>query len=215
MPSKREEIPTDHNESVILEQPPPKIGRRIPPKIEQRIRCPICQHPFKTVELVDLHIDTCTGPHSPLPSSQSYNLRHSKSLLPSSSSISLSTPLPKLNYVMYNESKLRSLLANHGLPTHGNKFLLAARHKEFVNLYNANIDRRNPLSRNEILEQMGKWDVMQQGLMGLKRKDRVDSVEWGKKFEESFADLTKRARESVAKKQKVTEENKELANPGE
>ena len=156
---------------------------------------------------MDLHIDTCTGPQ-PTPSQQSYNLRPPKPVAaaPSSSNTVTATPLPKLNYAMYNETKLRAILAEHGLSTTGNKSLLSARHKEFVNLHNANIDRRNPQSRPEILKQLEKWDITQQSLQ-LKRKQELDGVEWGRKFEESYADLTKLARESAAKRRKVVEDN--------
>ena len=116
---------------VILELPPPVI--------KSGIHCPICQSPFKTVEQVDSHIDTCTGPQA-TSSQQSYNLRPPKPVAsaPSLSNTVAATPLPKLNYAMYNETKLRAILAEQGLSTTGNKSLLSARHKEFVNLHNAN-----------------------------------------------------------------------------
>src|SRR5436190_1724528 len=84
--------------------------------------CPACQRPFRTVEQVDLHIDTCTVPQS---SQLPYNLRPPKTVAaPSSSNSVLAPPLPKLNYAMYNETKLRAILAEHGLSTAGNKSLL-------------------------------------------------------------------------------------------
>jgi E3 ubiquitin-protein ligase RAD18 len=115
--------------------------------------------------------------------------------------IPVGTPLPKLNYAMYNESKLRSMLAEQGLSTIGNKALLSARHKEFVNLHNANIDRRYPLSRQEILKQLEIWDAT---VSRQEKRKELDGVEWGRKFGNSFADLTKLARESM-KRRKIGE----------
>ena len=184
----------------------PVISEPAPLVVTPGIHCPICQRPFRTAEQVDLHIDTCTVPQS---SQLPYNLRPPKTVAaPSSSNSVLAPPLPKVNYAMYNETKLRAILAEHGLSTAGNKSLLSARHKEFVNLHNANIDRRNPQSREEILKQLEKWDAIQQSLQ-LKRKQELDGVAWGRKFEESYADLTKLARESVTKRRKVVDDTKE------
>jgi E3 ubiquitin-protein ligase RAD18 len=197
--SKQDDDRIEEDELVILE-PPPLV-------IKSGIHCPICQRPFKTVEQVDSHIDTCTGPQ-PTSSQQTYNLRPPKLVVaaPSPSNRIATTPLPKLNYAMYNETKLRAILAEQGLSTIGNKSILSARHKEFVNLHNANLDRRNPQSRHEILKQLENWDITQQSLP-LKRKQELDGLEWGRKFEESYADLTKTARESVAKRRKVVGED--------
>ena len=172
------------------------------------IQCPICQRPFKTVEQVDLHIDSCTGTLQ----SRSYSLPPSKPTDPTMSKVSTRStnlvsvnPLPKVNYAMYNEKQLRTLLSEHGLPTWGSKPLLSARHKEYINIYNANLDRLQPLSQPELLRQMERWDMVQQNVLrGEKRK--IDSEEWGKKFNENFAELARRARESV-KKKKVEDEN--------
>jgi E3 ubiquitin-protein ligase RAD18 len=107
---------------------------------------------------------------------------------------------------MYNDSKLRSLLSELGLSTYGNRSLLSARHKEFVNLHNSNIDRARPQSRAELLRQLERWDATQQTLSrGEKRKD-LDGKEWGIKCKDDFQELARRARES-AKRRKVEKDN--------
>ena len=172
---KREKDRVGNEEFVILESPPP-------PERNLGIQCPICRRSFKTAEQVDLHIDTCTDPLSSS-SSQSYNLRPPKPVISTPSSPSSSStsnhfpaikPLPKLNYSMYNETKSRAMLAEHGLSTTGNKSLLAARHRVFVNLHNVNIDRRYPQSRREILKQLENWDVT---LSRQEKRKELDSVE--------------------------------------
>jgi E3 ubiquitin-protein ligase RAD18 len=193
------------DEPKIIELPP-----RIPTP-ESEIRCPICQRPFKTVEQVDLHIDSCTGPQRKSP--PAYNFRPPKPasvpIRPPSSrarSIQPVNPLPKLNYALYNEAKLRTLLAEHGLSTYGNKTILAARHREYVNLYNANIDRRNPQSRQEILKQLEKWDLTQQTSARQDKRKELDTEEWERKCKDEFSELTRLARES-GKRRKLEGQN--------
>lgn len=115
-------------------------------------------------------------------------------------------PLPKLNYALYNEAKLRLLLTEHGLPTYGNKTLLSARHREYVNLYNANIDRTNPQSRQEILKQLEKWDLTQQTLARQDKRKELDNEEWERKCRDEFSELARLARES-GKRQRLEKQN--------
>jgi len=215
------------------------------PTPEPGIRCPICNKQFKTEQSVDLHIDTCTGP--PQSSSQTtYNLRPPKQPLhplPTSSNTSNSsqprssdsstktytnhltiskphtlTPLPKVNYALLNETRLRSLLQDLRLPTWGNKAILAARHKEYVNLYNANIDLPAPRPTRDIIAQLERWMAVQQQIqiqsrmaaasVAEKRKE-FDGGEWQRKNKNDFAALARQAKESTKRRKVVEEEKKE------
>lgn len=202
--------------------------RQARPVQKPGIFCPICQQPFKSAEQVDLHIDTCKGPQpnlEPVPP-PNYNLRPQRAAPiplapvptassavnrnpPSKSPRSL-TPLPKLNYAMYNDKTLRTILSDLGLPTYGNKALLSARHKEYVNLHNANIDRRHPLPQKELLRELNGWDITQAQIMNSSKgeKRRFDGEEWEERCKDEFAELARRARES-AKRKKVEREEKE------
>jgi len=111
---------------------------------------------------------------------------------------------------MYNEMKLRSLLAQHRLPTNGNKTLLVARHKEFVNQYNANIDRPRPLSLQELLHRMTQWEATQQNLLRGEKRKEVNGQEWERENRGDFAELTRLARES-AKRRKLADQNEDVA----
>jgi DNA repair protein Rad18 len=175
------------------------------------IQCPICSRPFKSEEQVDTHIDQCTGVPS---SSQSYNLRPQRSNIPAplnpAPNISNAFPknpgtgpLPKVNYAMCNDAKLRALCSDLGLPTDGNRSVLSARHKEFVNLNNANIDRQHPLPQRELLRQSAQWEATQQ-TVGRKEMKKLNGEEWGKQCKDNFAELAKKARET-AKKRNVEE----------
>jgi len=217
LPPTTNDAPITALETVVIPDTPPRIPS--PPKIQ----CPICNRPFKSVEQVDAHIDNCTGPQpQPHPRShpnQSYNLRPSKappqpptdhSSLPPSAQRRVLTPIPKVNYAMYNETKLRQLLSDLGLPTYGNKVLLSARHKEYVNLHNANIDRRDPQSQRELLRQLERWDATQQALMRGEKRKEVDGKEWAAKWGDDFADLARRARESTKRRKAEEAQNEKL-----
>jgi E3 ubiquitin-protein ligase RAD18 len=112
---------------------------------------------------------------------------------------------------MYNETKLRQLLAELGLPIHGNKALLSARHKEYVNLHNANIDRRYPQSQRELLKQLERWDATQQVLARGEKRKEVDGKEWAAKWGDDFADLARQARESAKRRKTESIQNGEKA----
>ena len=175
------------------------------------IQCPICQRPFTSVELVDLHIDSCTGVHGVFPtvSSQSYNLRPHRPVKPLSSpqrNFQLVKPLPKLNYAMSNEKQLRAKLSEHGLSTHGSKPVLIARHKEFVNVHNANIDRLHPQSQQDIVSHMQGWDTTQQTLHRTEKRKELDGEDWARRCKNDFDGLARQARESV-KRRRFTEHN--------
>jgi len=164
------------------------------PQKQDGIVCPICGNMFKTVEAVDLHIDNCKVPAS-------YNLRSPKGS--TSMPIKQLAPLPTVNYALYNEKQLRALLGKFGVLTSGNKSMLMARHKEYITLYNANIDRRRPQPMPVLLRQMDRWEAAQQAT--LQKKD-IDLNEWQKKRKHEYDELTKLARES-AKIRKIGEED--------
>jgi E3 ubiquitin-protein ligase RAD18 len=111
---------------------------------------------------------------------------------------------------MYNDKTLRSILNDLGLPTYGNRNLLSARHKEYVNLHNANIDRRQPLPQKDLLRELSRWDSTQAQIMSSSRgeKRRFDGGEWEERCKDEFAELARRARES-AKRKKIVREEKE------
>jgi len=105
---------------------------------------------------------------------------------------------------MYNEKQLRLKLSENGLSTIGSKAVLITRHKEYVNVYNANIDRLHPQSRQEILRHMERWDATQLNLGRVDKRKELDGEEWGKKCKAEFGALTRQARES-AKRRKLAE----------
>ena len=193
-----QEVASMDSNSNASAPPPPNPPD---PILDTTIRCPICFRPFRTLEQIDLHIDSCTGPAA---SSSPYNLRP---VQPPALQrpVHHMTSLPKVNYALHNEKQLRSMLGKLGLPTYGNKALLTARHKEYVTLHNANMDRQNPESRHELLKQMEKWEAVHQGLPKPEKR-KLDVNEWEKKRKNDFDELTKRALES-AKRRKLVDKD--------
>jgi E3 ubiquitin-protein ligase RAD18 len=204
LPLNPQPNPIPEVETPVLIPPQPTTNKSVS---NTEVQCPICFRPFKSPQQVDLHIDNCISA-----SARSHNLRPPKPnrvqvSAPSTSQLLTplpQTPLPKINYALYSEKQLRALLCEYGLPTSGNKSLLSARHKEYVSLYNSNLDRSQPLSQQELVRLIERWDSIQNNpFRGEKRK--IDTEEWGKKFSDDFAELARRARESAKRKKVETE----------
>jgi E3 ubiquitin-protein ligase RAD18 len=112
-----------------------------------------------------------------------------------------------MNYLISNEKQLHTILALHDL-THGNKPLLSARHKEYVILFNANLDRRDPVPKRELLQQMQVWELWLQGQggEGEKRKE-IDVGEWERRFAGEFSDLVRMVSESTKRRKMEEDKN--------
>ncbi|KAJ3291787.1 E3 ubiquitin-protein ligase rad18 [Borealophlyctis nickersoniae] len=61
---------------------------------------------------------------------------------------------------MYSESKLRKLLKDEGLPSHGDKATLVKRHTEWVQRYNANLDAAHPKSEEQVKRELMEWETI-------------------------------------------------------
>lgn len=81
---------------------------------------------------------------------------------------------------------------------------MSARHKEYVNLYNANLDCKNPMQQPELLRRLDSWERTQIRGDAEGKKREIDGEEWEKRYQVDFTDLTRVARES-AKRRKVEE----------
>ncbi|KZT11613.1 uncharacterized protein LAESUDRAFT_692654 [Laetiporus sulphureus 93-53] len=68
--------------------------------------------------------------------------------------------LPKEPYDIIKLSRLKELLQEHGLSTHDERNVLVSRHKQWVMLYNANIDckREERRSIGQLRQDMKRWE---------------------------------------------------------
>ena len=113
--------------------------------------------------------------------------------------------LPKLNYTILKDTALKKKLAELGIPNWGNKALLARRHGEWVNLWNANCDSSKPRTKRELLHELDCWEKSQGGLASnmvggvnggssVMKKD-FDGSAWAANHNEDFQRLIAKARQ--------------------
>jgi E3 ubiquitin-protein ligase RAD18 len=119
--------------------------------------------------------------------------------------------LPTLAYSMLNDTALRKKLQALGISSQGPKLLLQKRHTEWVNLWNANCDSRDPKPKRKLLEELDVWERTQgrqilQGMnaaagggqgTGVMAKD-FDGESWMRGNKNDFEELVRRAREKKA-----------------
>ncbi|KFY02644.1 hypothetical protein O988_02020 [Pseudogymnoascus sp. VKM F-3808] len=146
-----------HIEATYIEQPDGLNENGL-------VACPICSARMQEV-LVSGHIDTsCPGPDD-----------HSSSKPNTISSPSVATnfrlqrpsfeptPLPTLNYSLLNDTNLRRKLKDLGVSSTGPRPVLERRHREWLNLWNANCDSDKPCSKAELLRKLDIWERIQFG----------------------------------------------------
>lgn len=147
------------------------------------VQCPMCTHDF-TLSALNRHLDTpgaCKGPDGPPPSDKERGLAAmpagstksfggwfsrngtgppSKSSSSSPSSLDNATKLKRPQYQLLAEKALRRLCEDAGLSTSGGKATLEARHRHWVDRYNANLDSAPKYRKGlgTLRREMGEWD---------------------------------------------------------
>lgn len=140
-----------------------------PHAADDTVQCPICARSFTAADL-NTHLDMGCDPSSSSPSPAPDPFAHAKRLT-------------RPQYQLKSEKDLRKMLGvrlfltqSLGLPTQGPKDRLIERHRQWVNVYNANLDA-SPANR-ESLERLRRnllaWD-RNQDEVGVHAKDRVSS----------------------------------------
>lgn len=76
----------------------------------------------------------------------------------------LGEPLPRLAYDTLKLKRLRELLEEHNLSTAGDRPVLAARHAQWVNMYNANLDAAPGARKNQkqLRWELQQWDEVEE-----------------------------------------------------
>ncbi|GAB1733145.1 hypothetical protein NU195Hw_g5670t1 [Hortaea werneckii] len=105
--------------------------------------------------------------------------------------------LAELNYSLLKEIGMRKKLEELGIPAWGNKQLMVRRHVEWVNLWNANCDSRQPRTKRELLNELDTWERTQGGrapggqasfAANVMKKD-FDGAGWASKNKDEFSRL--------------------------
>ncbi|KAI8975623.1 hypothetical protein BDF20DRAFT_914515 [Mycotypha africana] len=109
------------------------------------VECPICLQQMRYVVL-DKHIDKCNGePPSGLVATSSK---------PTKKPVYLGKKPVKQVYAMLNDRQLTELLRSFNLPDHGDRSTKIWRHKEYISLYNANVDSSTPVSAQVLIQRL-------------------------------------------------------------
>ncbi|PSR90606.1 hypothetical protein BD289DRAFT_357377, partial [Coniella lustricola] len=191
----------DSPDVVIVEDSEPDDGL---------VACPICDWRMKP-ERVDRHLDTdCPGQQQRQPNNSDLRRNTSRSTgFVHPSAAAAPDRLPSMNYSILNETKLRRKLSDLGIPSWGSRLLLEKRHREWVMIWNANCDSKQPKTKRELLQELDTWERTQGGHastmslaanLGAQIKDKdFDGAGWSAKHNNSFTYLISQARRSQKK----------------
>ena len=185
------------------------------------VACPGCGKRMKE-EIVFTHLDQCASIGGGQETTPTTNGVYERQAPPPRSSIAYTPPdavltskardrLPTIAYSMLSDTALRKKLQALGISSQGPKSLLQKRHTEWVNLWNADCDSRNPKKKRDLLGELDVWERTQgrqilQGMnaaagggqgTGVMAKD-FDGESWIKGNKSDFEDLVRRAREKKA-----------------
>ncbi|KAG5953055.1 hypothetical protein E4U53_007097 [Claviceps sorghi] len=179
-------------------------GKSRPSYVDDFVPCPSCQKHMKAWQVFQ-HLEACPGPNAESGSSnsliglQQQQVRQRKFI----------ERLPALNYSILKEQALRKKLAELGISNQGPRILLEKRHKEWINLWNANCDASIPKKRSQLLQDLDVWEKTQGyrspaagpttlNVTMIKDKN-FDGARWAAKHDSSFKDLIASARKNITR----------------
>ncbi|QPH04595.1 hypothetical protein C2857_001730 [Epichloe festucae Fl1] len=183
-----------------------------PSNVDSFVPCPSCQKQMKAWQ-VFRHLEACPGPTAESGSSeftsgpgvmqqQQQQQQQQRRQRPRRAI----ERLPALNYSILKEQALRKKLAELGISNQGPRTLLEKRHKEWINLWNANSDSTDPKTRTQLLQDLGIWEKTQgyrasaAGQTALNvtiiKDKNFDGAAWAARHDSSFKDLIASARNS-------------------
>ncbi|KTW27314.1 DNA repair protein rad18 [Pneumocystis carinii B80] len=158
------------------------------------VKCPVC---YQSVDFdkIHMHLDVCLNQKSS---------SCIQTVISPKTEPHMYSRLPKLNYALLSESKLRSELKSLGLKISGDKAMLQRRHTEWINLWNANIDSKTPVSKRILLEKLDAWDQMQLKTTSMKN---ISDKNWMQTYKTDFDNLIENARQSKKRKTDTSPKN--------
>jgi E3 ubiquitin-protein ligase RAD18 len=119
----------------------------------------------------------------------------------------------ELHYSGMKDGQFSKKLKDLGIPAWGTKQLMISRHKEWVNIWNANCDSASPRTQRELLKDLDTWERTQGGRApmpnglstNVMRKD-FDGAAYSRNHQDEFSKLIEEARRkrqgTVAKEEK-------------
>lgn len=221
VPSTQEEMQDSDAGSLYSETSPqePHPASATTEPNDGLVGCPNCTRRMKE-SAINTHLDKCLSglPTTPTPPPASHtNNNHAPSPTRTGTIAYTTTKptssahpqrLPTINYSLLNETTLRRKLRDLGIPNIGNKETMRKRHLEWMNLWNANCDSLQPVSKQKLLKELDTWErnlgrderqrqtvASSGGGSGVMEKE-FDREGYMKREKDDFADLIQRARES-------------------
>lgn len=150
-----------------------------------------------TIEAVQVHIDKCDGEPPSVKKA---------TLIPKAQAAPIER-LPHPHYSGLKDAALRKKLADQGIASTGSRQLMERRYTEWVTIWNANSDSKEPKRKSELRRELDIWERTQGGkanttgrehLMGAQIRDKdFDGKAWADKNEEAFKDLIAKARQKA------------------
>lgn len=172
LPSTQEEVPDSDAGSAYTESPDVSRHFQAPEPNDGLVGCPNCNRRMKET-LINSHLDKCLSglidsptPPPPPPSAASAISPSSHGLQAGTIAYTTTKPagstaiqrLPTINYSLLNEANMRRKLKELGIPNAGSKDVMRRRHTEWMNLWNANCDSLQPVSKRKLLEELDRWE---------------------------------------------------------
>ncbi|KAI8333548.1 hypothetical protein BC941DRAFT_401057 [Chlamydoabsidia padenii] len=113
------------------------------------VTCPVCNQKMHPV-VINEHVNTCLNGDStipPLPVKATIPILGKKP-------INFGKKPMKIVYDMYKEKDLRKMLKEYNLPDHGDRAQLIWRYKEYLTMYNANMDSLDPVDISQLIRRI-------------------------------------------------------------
>ncbi|KAG6005902.1 hypothetical protein E4U21_007536 [Claviceps maximensis] len=180
-----------------------------PSYVDDMVPCPSCQKRMKAWQVFQ-HLEACPGPNGKSGSSNStISLQQQQQQQQQVRQRKVLPRLPALNYSILKEHALRKKLAELGISNQGPRILLEKRHKEWINLWNANCDAINPKKRHQLLQDLDVWEKTQgyrssaagpaASNASMIKDKNFDAARWAAKHDSSFKDLIASARSNITR----------------
>lgn len=135
-----------------------------PPPRDGLVECPLdCGKRMKEEE-VFAHLDKCETEKQERQRKSKVSQAHLNGFgTPSHPTTRPQDRINQLNYSMLKDSALAKKLKEGGIPSWGTKQLMTNRHREWVNIWNANCDSTQPRKKRELLHDLDVWERTQGG----------------------------------------------------
>ncbi|CDU25615.1 related to postreplication repair protein uvsH/nuvA [Sporisorium scitamineum] len=191
-------------------------------KADDPVECPICRHKF-TVTALNRHLDSARcydgfpEPSAeerglapkPAKTTSSWFTKNASAASPSTNSDATSSManekrLVRPQYNLKSERDLRKLLDDAGLPTSGDKEKMVERHRQWINIWNANLDstkaRRTPA---QLRKDLAAWERTKASAKDHSAHVDRQKTTWIKSNKSQFDDLIQRAKMGAIKDKKL------------